>query len=886
MSPSRRNLLAALLCALPFAIIGDNRADAFLLRGGVALANAATPLTASQFTLTNWNGAASSPGFMRFGMPFKQGDIPSGSTASIYKSGSAIPCQFDQRTFYGDGSLKFAVCSIRDTTFSASESRTYVPYVVPSSSWNNTGPIALSTVTGAQNFQVLFSSVTQYNGSTNVARGSGAFTANFNTIINQTVSGQATRLTCVHSGPVCQTWMAWGMAIDSGLLTADPDLKAYVYITVWNDGSNGIGDIEYAAVMSQDWWTSTASTKYLLNYNASLQNGATVIQAYNTVAHPYHSTWMTATMTADNNVGRRFWMNQIPTIGYGFNQAYWVSSGLAPPMNYGASITFGTNPYTTTTYTPCGGMNVNVFIDNTGGSNGRGLFMDSDCWAFLSQRQNDVRIARVSALSGLGVPYHRRSSDNRTRPQDSGVADLASTPMSLTMVPNSSSFYTFTSQGMPAPVEAYYGSATTSTYLHGYQTPTGGSGVWTPSANTSHASMYCYFLYLLEGERHWLDCLGDLCNNGVQQQNGNSFAGRPTLLYYTYTEYQTTFSIPSTVYSAINNMLSPNNTRATGWALMLNAITAGMYPQYDALGNDTPEQPYFAALNTQNNNYCAQSMLYMPASQLSAGWWIDESGVGQGCVSPWMHAFIGMGAYTNYQMTGDANALAMGNYIANHAINNANAGLYLTTSYRQQVTPISGTAGAWNPSTNDYFSGGIVPMLNFDCTITTGTNVVATAASPNGTTFQPTGVFGPAIANGDLLYLAGCNFNLASAGTLPSELTQGTPYYVVNYVSATDFQISASSGGSPISFASSYTNVFFSWIGASLSAYTLAQNPPYLPAEDSYSPINRCLLAYAKRNGKSGAAAALTANQAFLVTVDNDNYSAATGQFWDWQMAA
>lgn len=874
---------AAALIAIGLALGGFcAEAEAFIFRGGQpATGGSSSPLTAAQFTITNWNASGTSPGYMRIGMPFKDGDVAATSTVTLQRGASVVASQFDQRTYWPSGCLRFAVCTLRDTTFSASESRTYTPYVNPNTSWNNSGPFTIATITGAHDFNVAFSSVTQSNNSNTTTRGSGAFTLDFNTVLNQTSSGVATRLTCVASGPVCQTWMAWGMAIDNSTSTPDPDLKGYVYVTVWNNGSNSPADFEYGAVISQDWWATTAATKYRLNYTATLKDASTTIQTYSSIQHPYHSSWLTATMTADSNAGRRFWANAIPTLGYGPNQTYWVSTGLPPPLNTSASYTFGTNPYTTTTYTPCAGMNVNTDVNATGGSNGRGLYMDSDCWAFLSQRQNDVMIARISALSGLGIVFHARSNDTRTRPQDSGVADIASTPTSIIMRPQASSFYTFTAQGMPTPVDAYSG---TGGLQHGYQTPTGGTGVWSDFGGTSHASTYCYFLYMLEGERHWLECLGDLTSNAVQAQNANNFGATPPPPYYNYTNYRSAFGIPNTTYSAINNMFVPNNTRATGWALCLNAIPVAMYPQYDALGNTTPEQPFFVALNTQNNQYAASALSYMPTSQINAGWYVDEQNdqiePNNSVGSPWMQAFIGMGAYANYQLTGDSNALTFGNYIANHAINLVNSGIYRSISYRMMFVPICGSGGAWNASTNDFFPSTANPQLEWVCSITTGTNVVAvTAVIDLGTSFT--------IANGDTFYVSGSTEG-GSDSTVPTELTQGTPYYVVNYSSNTDFQLSATISGSPVTFGSNYTGVRFGWIGAQQSAYTVGQNPPWLPNSDSYSAINRCLLCYAKRAAKSGASAALATQQTFLGTTDTDNITNAfgSGQFFAWQMTA
>jgi len=913
-----------------------------------------TALSAAAFTITNWNSSSPSPGYMRIGMPFKRGDVPSGSTLQLKGPNGVVAAQFDQRSYYPqDGSLMYCVCAFRDVTFNPSEVRTYTPYVVANSSWNNAGSLSLSDLTSNHQFQVLFSNVgyvntvwpgggkavnagtiiigpntstslkgvatiqsapsggttgsgqptwnttvgsvttdgtvtwTNINASSNTnTYGSGGFTIDFNYLLTHTTSNVATRVTKIHSGPVCETWMAWGMASDNSSNTADAHLKGYVYVTMWKDAGGSVVDYEFGCVVSQDWWS--IANKYCLTYNASLidlKNSKTYL-TYNNIVHPYNSQWFTGRNSGNDADGRRFWVNQTPTLGYQPSKSYWVSTDIVPPFNVTPSITFGTSPYTSTMYTPCVNINTNAQIDQTGGSNGRGVFMDSDVRAFLSQAQADVTAARRSALGGLGVPYHFRSNDTRTRPQDKGVSDTGSCPMSLNLAPQPSSSYTFTSQGMPAPVDAYYGSGTSPTYADGYVAPLGGTGVWTPSINCSHASTYCYFIYLLEGERHFLECSMDLAENAVQQQVCQGiFGGVCKLPFYNWANYQTAFNIPSTAWHGVSSVFVPGNTRSAGWALTLLTIAAAITPSQDALGNVESTESYFNALLQQSTMYMATAVNspYMPSSQLSAGWWIDSgNGSAQSIASPWMQDFIVMGSAFAYLAVGDMSAQTMVNFLAKHTIGLVNTAIYRTVPEKILVLPTS--SGVWTSGTNEFF-----PIADCPADLGLANVTVAGGSSANITVAAGIGLLNPlAIAANDTIYWSSLAENLSSA-SVPAEVSIGTAYYVVSTTSSGSnqiIQISATRGGSPITFALPYSGCQLFWYGTALLGYAVATSSIFLPQSDSYPAIARAALAFAKRAGVSGASASLATMQTFLTTTDANLEGNVGNQYLGWFMNA
>src|SRR5688500_4292747 len=61
---------------------------------------------------------ASSRGFHQMGKGFAPGECPAGSVPVIKKNGMVIDCQFDEKSYHDDGSLRLCVVASRDADFS------------------------------------------------------------------------------------------------------------------------------------------------------------------------------------------------------------------------------------------------------------------------------------------------------------------------------------------------------------------------------------------------------------------------------------------------------------------------------------------------------------------------------------------------------------------------------------------------------------------------------------------------------------------------------------------------------------------------------------------------------------------------------------------------
>jgi len=704
------------------------------------------------FDLANWSSSAS-PGLARIGMPFKQGDIPSGSTPDVRVNGASVSgIQFDERTAWPDGSLRFCVGHLRDSTFAGNQSRSYTAAGVVGA-YNNTGIKTLADITGAHDFKVMFTGVTDYTGA---SYGSGNFTASFNA-----QAAIPTRVNKIHSGPVCEGWVVWGFATDNVSGTPDAHLVTEWYVDIWKNADGSTASIEFGAVPSLYWWS--VAGKKLLNYTASIKDGSTAIQNYGAIKHPYRSQWLTAKLDNDNNYCRRHQTGTAPTLSYKPNRPYWMSTYLVPPFNLSIASTKHYNPV----YVPCQGMDHAVLVDATGGSMGRGLLPNSDCVAFTSQTAADARAMRTEALAGLGITFHYRSNRTRTRPGDGGASDIAATIISLKVDPIAPASYNFTAQGMPIPVDAY------STILtDGYVAPLGGSGVWVAAGGASHAANYSYFTYLLEGERYFMQALLDytISNQIMGQANAN---GTITPIAYYAGRHSLIPSMPSTTYHAVANLWG-DDVRKVGWYLNILGSACAVVPDND------PQAGAIRVLNTQAGNFLHDSLAYIPASQVANGCWGDVNGQGE----PWMISFIVQGAYTNYLRTGNARVKELGDHCTKHLMSLANYGMYRMMAYH--TSPLFKTA-EWAPGSNEYHPIATMPIGNQTACVKPADRLSPTVKLSVAGGFDAPGYiyksFNPAfltLRNGDVIRPVTINTKGGAADYMPRGLTHGEKLYAIN----------------------------------------------------------------------------------------------------------
>jgi hypothetical protein len=820
-TPSPTGSLAEDLDTTPWAV-----------EGAVAL-----PTT---FVLENY-ATASSPGLARIGMPFKRGDVPSGSVPVIKRDGTVIPCQFDERSFWMDGSLKFAVAHIRDSIFAASTSRIY-DVSVAAGSYNNDGTKSLLNITSGHDFKITFNSLTETNNANATTQvGSGSFTAKFNTH-----SAVGTRGERHHSGAVAEGWTYWGMATDNAGGAADAHLKVIWHVDIWKNADGTIYGYEVAGEPAQDWWSTP--NKRRRNYDATLMDGSTTIESYPTVAHHYRGHWITCVKTGLNR-GKRHWVGgAAPTLVYKPNKDYWVKTKLIAPY----SRTFQPNAFPETnslTYVPMQNFNQRPNIDGTGAYNGRGMNTNSDVHAFMRQTAADTACARINAHAGLHVHFHYRSNFQRTRLGE--TADIANTnmPFRLNVGLGTAIPYDFTGDGMPAPAGAYqdYRSSDNTQGKNGYTNPEGGTGVWsTQTDDSSHAVNYSGFMYMLEGERYHLEAVMDLASNTCHQGIDNFYSARPFP--------------PMLKVAGVTNgggqwdaIMINGQQRNTGFALGLLGFATAFVPQSHVASK------YFKRWNRQQGRFLKHFLDFASPDILAAGVHVNSDDfITQGMEhSPWMSMMSAIGIRQNANMTENGYTKLYADHVAKPAIRQGEKGIYRSGSYRCDY--LKATI-PHHPTTNPF---------SIDSTIRGGASVSgANNTLTLGTDFTQSDGGWDKFKVGDVVYVLYAPSTVTAA--LP--MNQRIPFYVVNVASNVTCQLSRTAGGSVIDIpadASVYVTVDAQWT----SDYAIAQSPPKSYYADGYASIHNCVVQMAAReNHPDMTTAKLAKWNTFVSALDSSGW--------------
>ena len=809
--------------------------------------NPATATLLHSFVLQNWNVSATSAGFARQGVVFKPGHVAAGNSVEVRRAGSVVAAQFDERATRADGTLALAVMHLRDTSFAASESRTYEVWTVPNIAFANVGTKAVSDLPA---MQVSFTSLTETDDTpTTAAVGSGVFVADMKAAL-----GVATRREKHHSGAVCEGWTGWGMASDATGGAADAHLKVYPHADIWKNADGSVYAVEVGGVPAQDW--CSIATKRRRNYDAALIVAGATVATYAAVQHPYKAWWATVQTTTSNNRGRRHWVGgACPTLTYKPDRAYWIGAGFVPPLNLSNART---SQYSDV-YVPCGTASHRPFVDGTGGYQGRGVIPNSDAIAFCRQDPADTAAARINAMCGLHIPYHYRSNRIRTRPGD-GAADIASTPVSMIMSIGTRSgaacpAYDFTADGMPIPVNLYTDYRTTTDMQDGYVGPQGGTGPWQTSADASHAVNYSYFMYLMEGERYLMEATLDLSGNLVHQGIGNFYSNTP---YNPLSSSEYALGANNDLFFATPGI--NGQERAAGWSAVIAGSAAGIVPDTHVAARHTKR------LNRQGALFYKEILQYIPANMLAAG--VSPETDRLGVTSPWMGAFSVLGGIHNWNLTGDPDIKAWADFIANASIGFAEGNIYRCNAYRANG---KAKTSFWHPTNNPYVGGRAGARLVY--AVSGGWYGGSVAAATGRVTFATLWV--PS-TNGDVLYVDSVDGN-AAAVSHPAELSEGVPYYMVN-VSGSTTQLATSPGGAPIVFAADGP-VQFSGNGQAAASITVL--PAAELGADGYPGIHRAAVVAAAISGNAAASAQVAKYQAFLASTDNSAWAT-----WDYAALA
>lgn len=762
------------------------------------------------FNVTNFATQTSSTAVMRRGVWFRDGDVPAGS----YPTLSGAAGQFYAFTRWPSGALKQARLLMRDDTgvFAALEHRAYTlasaTGVIPYTAVAANGNAGLAAMLGAFDpVKVLLTQVVDSNGA---QYGSGAFTLDLNSH-----AGKSTRWTKLSDGPVATVFQGWGMATDTAGGAIDAHLKVNWYVVGLKNPDGTYFDIEATPELALNWWGVPG--KQRLNYTAELRCGAKSITIFTGVAHIYQSNWAMVVADGSYLTGQPFWMaTPRSTLHFNFDRKHLIATGLTSNLNLGTPNAGGSVP----AYTPCGSMEHRANVDGTGSYPGRGALTVFDGNVLQIGDAQSYARADANALAGLGVPYHYRSDDLRTRPGE--TADVANTVLPLLCAPQPASYTTF--PGLPTPVDAYNDGRCPASAQHGYVQAVGGSGVWGPSADCSHAVTYSFFMALLTGFEWLAETCQDLATKTAHT------------LIYGYHENVPPFvcsfnsAAPKANWTGLSNYNQTDNPRAMGWPQVLLAHGEAATP------DDHVAAPYFKAWLDHHDAYLTLQIGYMPPQWVAGGVYQpngSSSAINE--TSPWaMSAMIGIGAYASYNVHGRAGSLALGDFVGEWAYANIREGaFYALDMYRAMLLA---KATFYDPNTNPVIPAGSAPFIQI------GGNLDASSGmfTMYGLYFNASNPSYPPPMNGDAVIFTVANQSGATNSTNPSGIVDGQKGYMVNVQGSASagftFQFSDTQGGAAKTWTTS-GSYNAAWRGQSFVQAT-AGSPLYLPDNsDAYIPL-------------------------------------------------
>ena len=793
-----------------------------------------TPPTTTPTTLANTydlvnTASAASTGFSKRGAVFAPGAMPAGSVPAV----SAGVSQFYGVTRWADGSMRTARQLSRDASFSASESRHYTLTATSGSPTAATnGNAGLVSAISGHDLKATFANIKTLSAA--AAYAGGALVASL-----ATHAAVSTRWTVLTTGPVADVWQGWGMA------GADAHLLVNWYVTRWKNADGSTAFLQVGAVPSLDRWSVPG--KEGLSYDAALMDGSTTVVSYPGVQHPYHSQWLMALAdgTAPCVGASRPTLHSVP------NKDYLVATGLVPPLR----TTRAPAAEATPVYVPCGAIEHRANVDGTGGYAGRGVITEMDAAAFMRGDAQAYTRARINALAGLGIPYHYRSNRQRTRPGE--AADTANTSIVLKMAPKAASYYDFTALGLPIAVDAYNDGRSSQT--DGFVPANGGTGVWGPSGDSSHAVSYSYFMALMSGDEWLVEASFDLAMN---------LAHQTVYGYSNYTQVMArgfNSATPADYWSGLLGMRTGDNPRALGWACLIMGHGVGLLPV------DHVAAAYAKALLTHNADFIGTNLQYFPADFAAGSYYQGNSELGlDSLMSPWMQSIIASGAYAAFLVTEDTRLKALGDFTASWAIRNAAAGRwYALDQYRSLCRA---KRAGWDASSNPTLPAEQQPFVQIDPDLAASTGVFT---MPRAVYWNAVNQSPPPLTNGDRVIFTS-EQQINSHGALPAGITEGTVGYIVNvahptmtgaYPPATPstFQVSATPGGAPMVFSTDTQGVNLGWLPQAAAAYTVATASsdvlafPYIPQWGNYVPIHGATIILAHRAGNPAATSALCA---------------------------
>lgn len=588
------------------------------------------------------------------------------------------------------------------------------------------------------------------------------------------------RVRTIFAGPNAKRFYTYSYFADGG--TDDVHLLVEWYFTCYYNSGGTITAVDVTGVVCLNRFA--VNNKVAFTYTAAFLDGASTINTYSSVIHPYRSQWPTVRTANDNMNGRPYRLvGTACTLYSQYDRSYWSAAQQFAPLSTTMSpsqITSGENngqgSTAYNTFIPCSPQGHRGNIDGTGNYPGRGIVTEFDAVAFMRQGGPDWRTMRVNAIAGLGIPYHGRPPYSSSTPP---------TCLTLRLDTNTGTGNAnqWVAQGMPV---AIYASMNVGAPTGGYIVPKGTFGVWNPSTDTSHAVPYSSQGWQVDQEEYFNQANIDLAIAGIINARSNTFNQTTALMYANTSEYPgwAGQSIPTTAWSSIGQITPWSQERCIGWS-------CATYRTLLQVPTSAMERTFTDDLVEQQSLFMERSIPYFTSDQATQGiYWWDKF-----LQSPWQASINGTFLAWLAELSGFAGFGDAADLYGIVITNDFTANYWRSASYRGSFLHTMGIA--YNSATNPFTGQCILANASSD----SGTNVITCADLECEVILH----------NGDIVYPSDTNTG-PNTVSIPSGLTRLTPYYIINVSQANrasaTYKLSTTPGGSAVSLGSSVSCAF------------------------------------------------------------------------------
>lgn len=756
-----------------------------------------------QFTLTNTNGSGTSNGFSRIGLAFEKDNVPAGRILQAEINSSTIRSSMLNINTWSDGSLRSCILCVDAGSFTAGQSKT-IDVKAVAGTQSTSGLDAVSFITGlTDDLTVEIRNHTGSDNNTNVG--------NLDFSLKTAIATATRREITDDTDLVVRLW-CWQQ------VSPDEHLICLHYVDLWLNSGGSVVAYEWTPVMSQHWWVDdpfgTAMTKQLRNYDATIKQGSTTLESHTGLAHAYYCRWAGLRTDDDDQHAKRLWFDHSSTAMPTLSPAYSTDSrkrmmraGYLTPVDL--SEAYSTDIYSDPTstqnggiqddHTPLGTNGHKAAVNAVGGYVGRGIMGDVEGKAITVQTTARWRQNRVMAQAALSISHHIR--DHRTVSSDA----------SGKIIP---------SKVNPLGAKSYAGLAAETIAVSGSgaeladDQPVGGQGSFS-AWDFAHHTSYGYLAAFVEGEQYLSDAVlsqFDFQLHGLQGSGGyarafNGSGSNPSALW----EEDGRTGLPTATYGSI--YLGHRQERELAWTQV------AFDHAFALLADDAPEKPLLENLRTNAANWLQDSIDEFPAAQVTHGsMWTRNPPEAK----HWQQNFVAMAFARAAILSGGLQGFAS---TRDQAFGWAKSLIDEGRMYASEVdTYLRHTESG--PGFEGYLAAAdIYPIMK--CTGISSNTLTFTHRSEMVLTDDDTAI--PLDSGTD------------GGDAVPSELTAGTVYHVINAtrVSATQStcQLSTTQGGAAITFADTTTDATFGVKRAVDLTAVMGTGGTYIASDDDFATI-------------------------------------------------